>query len=418
MLALVDVNNFYASCERLFDPTLNGRPVVVLSNNDGCAVARSAEAKALGIRMGEPWFKMKDIALKHGIVAKSSNYALYSNMSDRVVSVLRGFSPSLEVYSIDESFLDLSGVNQDLTEYGQQIRGRVAQWTGLPVCVGIAPTKTLAKLANHIAKKWPTYQGVCNLQCLPGEEREGLLGVIEVSEVWGVGRKLTAKLQTMSIHTVAELRDADVATIRSTFGVVLERTVRELRGIPCLEIEEAPADKQQIICSRSFGRPVTDRAEMYEALSHYISRAGEKLRAQGGVARSLAVWLETNPFKDTPQYSRSVTIPLPEPSDDTRQLIRVGLWAMKNMYRPDFEYKKCGCMLGEISAKSQAQQSLFSTGGQRCDKAIAALDAINAKFGRGTMKSAAEGRNKAWTMRREQMSPAYTTEWDGLMVVR
>jgi DNA polymerase V len=284
--------------------------------------------------------------------------------------------------------------------------------------VGIAPTKTLAKLANHIAKTHPQYAGVCNLPQLPGGEQAQLFKELDVSEVWGVGRKLTVRLQRMGIHTVADLQAADVGTIRATFGVVLERTVRELCGIPCLELEELPQDKQQIICSRSFGRPVTERGEMDEALSHYISRACEKLRQQDGMARSLSIWLETNPFKDTPQYSRSVTIPLPAPSDDTRQLIRVGLWAMKNMFKTGFEYKKCGCMLSEITEKKQLQQSLFATGGQKSERAIAAMDAINAKFGRGAMKSAAEGVTKAWGMRRGQMSPEYTTDWDGLMVVR
>lgn len=418
MLALVDCNNFYSSCEKLFDPSLRDKPLVVLSNNDGCAVARSAEAKALGVKMGAPWFKMQDLAKKHGIVAKSSNYTLYADMSDRVVSILRTFAPSLEVYSIDESFLDLSGFNRDLTEYGQQIRARVAHWVGLPVCVGIAPTKTLSKLANHIAKTHPQYAGVCNLPELPGGELAQLFKGLDVGEVWGVGRKISARLQHMGICTVADLQAADVGTIRATFGVVLERTVRELRGIPCLEMEEAPQDKQQIICSRSFGRPVTERVEMDEALSHYISRACEKLRQQDGMARSISIWLETNPFKDTPQYSRSVTIPLPAPSDDTRQLIRVGLWAMKNMFRQGFQYKKCGCMLGEVTPKGQLQQSLFVADGNKSERATAAMDAINAKFGRGAIRSAAEGVTKAWGMRRGQMSPEYTTDWNGLMVVR
>lgn len=418
MLALVDCNNFYASCEKLFDPLLKDVPVVVLSNNDGCAVARSAEAKALGIPMGAPWFKMKDLAKKHGIVAKSSNYSLYADMSDRVVTVLRMYTPNLEVYSIDESFLDLTGFNRDLTAYGQDIRQRVAQWIGLPVCVGIAPTKTLAKLANHIAKKRPGFKGVCNLPALPSAEVDQIFREIEVGEVWGVGRKITARLQAMDIHTVADLRAADAQTIRTKFSVVMERTVRELQGTACMELEEAPPDKQQIISSRSFGRPITCLEEINEALASYISRACEKLRDQDSVAGSLSIWLETNPFKpDTPQYSRSVTIPLPATSDDTRQLIRVGLWAMKNIYRDGFEYKKCGCMLGEIVPKANSQASLFSSS-HTTDKATAVMDSINAKFGRGALKSAAEGVEKSWGMRRGQMSPEYTTNWDDLMTVR
>ena len=418
MLALVDCNNFYASCEKLFDPLLKDRPVVVLSNNDGCAVARSAEAKSLGVPMGAPWFKLKDIAKKHGIVAKSSNYALYADMSDRVVTVLRGYTPNLEVYSIDESFLDLSGFNCDLTNYGQQIRQRVAQWVGLPVCVGIAPTKTLAKLANHIAKKRPSFNGVCNLPSLPSEEVDQIFSEIEVGEVWGVGRKITARLQAMGINTVAELRASDAQTIRTKFSVVMERTVRELQGTPCIELEEAPPDKQQIISSRSFGRPITCLEEINEALASYISRACEKLRDQGGVTGSLSIWLETNPFKpETPQYSRSLTIPLPATSDDTRQLIRVGLWAMKNIYRDGYQYKKCGCMLGEIIPKANTQTSLFESA-HTTDKATAVMDQINAKFGRGAVRSAAEGVERAWSMKRGQMSPEYTTDWSDLMTVR
>lgn len=419
MFALVDCNNFYASCEKLFDPTLRDKPVVVLSNNDGCAIARSAEARALGIKMGEPWFKMRHLVEKHGIVAKSSNYTLYADMSNRVVDVLRGFTPNLEVYSIDESFLDLSGFNRGLTVYGQQIRQRVGQWVGLPVCVGIAPTKTLAKLANHIAKKRPAFAGVCNLPSLPADAVAQIFREIEVGEVWGVGRRIAAKLQAMGIHTVADLRNADVATIRSKFGVVMERTVRELQGVSCIRLDEHSPDKQQIICSRSFGRPITTLQEINEALASYISRASEKLRHQHGAAAALTIWLETNPFKpDTPQYSRSLLIPLPAASDDSLQLIRVGLWGMKRIYRDGFEYKKCGCMLGEISPKANVQGYLFQRSTARSDKAIAALDSINARFGRGTVKSAAEGVSKPWGMRRERMSPAYTTAWDALMVAR
>lgn len=369
--------------------------------------------------MGAPWFKLKDLARQHGIIAKSSNYALYANISDRVVQVLRGFSPTIEVYSIDESFLDLTGFSHiDLTEYGQQMRQRVRQWVGIPVGVGIAPTKTLAKLANHYAKKRERFEGVCNLPSLTHSDQEALFAETPVEEVWGVGRRLTDRLNQMGIQTVLALREADIQLIRKTFGVVLERTVRELRGITCLDLEEDSPDKQQIICSRSFGHPITDLADMNEALASYIGRAAQKLRAQGSVASTLSVWLETNPFKPVPQYSRSVTIPFPAPSDDTLQLTRVGLWAMKRLFREGFEYKKCGCMLGEIHPKGQLQQDLFGSSTPSNSKAIAALDAINAKFGRGAIRSAAEGGSKPWQMRRDMMSPAYTTHWGQLMRVR
>lgn len=418
MFALVDCNNFYASCEKLFDPTLKDRPVVVLSNNDGCAVARSAEAKALGVKMGEPWFKLKELARKHGIVAKSSNYALYADMSDRVVQVLRGYAPLMHVYSIDECFLDMTSLPYDLTEYGQKIKTHILEWVGLPVCVGIAPTMTLAKLANHLAKKRPVFNGVCNLPAMPVAKLEQILTEIEVGEVWGVGQKISARLQAMGVATVAELRACDPVAIRREFSVVMERTVRELQGIPCIELEEAPADKQQIICSRSFGMPICTLEEINEALASYISRACEKLRAQDSVAGSLQVWLHTNHFKpDLPQYSRSVTIPLPTSSNDTSQLIRVGQWAMKRIYRDGYEYKKCGCMLGEIVPSSQVQADLFSPS-PTSSRAVKVMDEINKKFGRGAIRSAAVGTGQAWSMRRENLSPAYTTDWHGLMVVR
>ena len=280
IFALVDCNNFYASCEKLFDPRLAGVPVVVLSNNDGCVVARSAEVKALGIPMGVPWFRIRDQARRHGIVAFSSNYALYADMSNRVVEVLAQFSPDIEVYSIDESFLDVAGFEgTGLAEYGRQIRERVQRWLGLTVCVGIAPTKTLAKLANHCAKKnLAGTAGVCDFTIMPAADLDALLARIDVGEVWGVGRKLTPRLQAMGIGTVRDLRDADAETLRARFSVVLERTLRELRGTSCLALEDVVPDRQQIICSRSFGERVHDLEALQEAVASYLSRAAEKLR--------------------------------------------------------------------------------------------------------------------------------------------
>lgn len=420
MLALVDCNNFYASCEKLFNPAFRDKPLIVLSNNDGCAVSRSAEAKALGIKMAGAWHKMSDFAREHGVVACSSNYPLYANMSDRVVSVLRDYSPSIEVYSIDESFVDLKGFTHlNLTDYGQHMRERIAQWVGLPVCVGIGPTKTLAKLANHIAKKQAQYNGVFNLADHSPNEIEQLFSQIDVGEVWGVGRRIREKLQVMGISTVAALRSADPTAIRRRFSVVLERTVRELQGISCLALEDAPADKQQIISSRSFGRPVTDLSDINEALASYITLACEKLRQQQTIARSIAIWLETNPFNPkAAQYSRSVTLTLPAYSDDTRQFIRVGLHALKQLYREGYEYKKCGCMLSLIMPKLSLQGMLGNNSNGQTERTIAIMDTINRKYGRGTLKSAAEGNNPTWGMLRGNVSPAYTTKWNDLMVVK
>ena len=257
--ALVDVNNFYVSCERVFQPKLQNVPMVVLSNNDGCAVARSNEVKALGVKMGTPWFKMKDLARQHGILAFSSNYTLYGDMSNRVVSILRDFSPDIEVYSIDESFLRVERVAHlygGLSPMGQQIRERISQWTGLPVCVGFGPSKTLAKLANHMAKKNPEFDGVCDLHAMSRLERRQWMSQIEVGEVWGVGRRINTRLAAMGIQTILELRNASPKAIRAQFGVVMERTCEELRGVSCLELEEIAPPKQQIMSSRSFGKPV------------------------------------------------------------------------------------------------------------------------------------------------------------------
>lgn len=339
-IALIDVNNFYVSCERVFNPKLNGKPVVVLSNNDGCAVARSNEVKALGVPMGAPWFKFKDLARQHGIVAMSSNYALYADMSNRVMSILRQFSPDQEVYSIDECFLDLTGfAKRDLIAYGQEIRHRILQWTGLPVCVGMGASKTLAKLANHVAKKRPEWNGVCNFNLLDRHTMDSLLQSIEVGEAWGIGRKLAPKLNELGIHTVLDLKRADTETLRAKFSVVMEKTIRELNGTVCIELEDAPPPKKQILSSRSFGMPVTDRDSLAESITLYMTRAAEKLRRQLSYTGSVYIYIRTIPFRpDDPQYSNGMTIPLPSPTDDTRKLVGVALWALKRLYRPGYRY--------------------------------------------------------------------------------
>ena len=417
VFALVDCNNFYASCEKLFDPKLASKPVVVLSNNDGCVVARSAEVKALGIPMGVPWFKIQKEAKQYGIVAFSSNYALYADMSNRVVEVLGQFTPNLEVYSIDESFIDLSGFNRDLVEYGQAIRQRIQQWLGLAVCVGIAPSKTLAKLANHCAKKGLAGSGgVCDFTTMTESQLSQLFARIDVGEVWGVGRKIETRLADLSITTVLQLREADTELIRSKFSVALERTVRELRGVSCLDLEEVAPDKQQIMCSRSFGQYVYDRDQLEEVVASYVARAAEKLRKQASLAGALMVFIRTNPFNPKePQYQRSVTIPLPEATSDTRVLVMWALKGLKRIYRPGFAYQKAGVMLSELRPKAMAQASLFvDPETDRGQRLMATLDVINQRWGRGTLRSAAEGMEKPWQMRRQRLSPSYTTDWNGL----
>lgn len=419
VFALVDCNNFYASCEKLFDPKLLHVPVVVLSNNDGCVVARSAEVKALGIPMGGPWFKLNDLAKQHGIVAFSSNYELYADMSNRVVEVLSQFSPVMEVYSIDESFLDLSGFpRHSLAAYGGKIRQRVFDWLGLHVCVGIASSKTLAKLANHCAKKnLAGAAGVCDFTTLTAGQIASLFARISVGEVWGVGRKNDARLNEMGIQTVQDLREADCELIRSRFSVVLERTVRELRGESCIALDEATPDKQQIMCSRSFGQYIYSLAELSDAVSTYIGRAAEKLRGQGSLAGSLMVYIRTNPFSEhEPKYHKALTVALPEPTADTRILVRWGVRLLKRIYRPGYAYQKAGVMLGEIRPRSMSQASIFAETGntQRSDQLMAVMDSVNARWGRGTMRVAAEHAEHPWQMKRGHMSPRYTTDWDGL----
>jgi DNA polymerase V len=420
VFALVDCNNFYASCEKLFDPTLKDRPVVVLSNNDGCVVARSAEVKALGIPMGVPWFKIQQEARRHGIVAFSSNYALYADMSNRVVQILSAFSPSIEVYSIDESFLELSGFERfGYYAYGQTIRQQIADWLGLAVCVGIGPTKTLAKLANHCAKKQLAGEsGVCDFTTMTPEDLSRLFAKIEVGEVWGVGRKINEKLAAMGIHTVKQLRDADAETLRNRFSVVLERTVRELRGVSCLDLEAVVPEKQQIMSSRSFGTLVYALDDLEEAVASYVSRAAEKLRSQNSLAGAIQVYIRTNIFKpEAPQYQRAMTVPLPEASADTRVLVSWAIRALRRIYRPGYGYHKAGITLMEIVPRMNQQFSLFVPDGMvhsRDDRLMGTLDAINGRYGRGALRLAAEGVAKGWRMRRGNLSPRYTTEWCGL----
>ena len=420
VFALVDCNNFYASCEKLFDPTLKDRPVVVLSNNDGCVVARSAEVKALGIPMGVPWFKIQQEARRHGIVAFSSNYALYADMSNRVVEILTSFSPSIEVYSIDESFLEFSGFERyGYYAYGQTIRQQIADWLGLAVCVGIGPTKTLAKLANHCAKKQLAGDaGVCDFTTMTPDELSRLFAKIEVGEVWGVGRKINEKLAAMGIHTVKQLRDADAETLRSRFSVVLERTIRELRGLSCLDLEEVVPEKQQIISSRSFGTLVYALDDLEEAVASYVSRAAEKLRSQDSLAGAIQVYIRTNIFKpEAPQYQRAMTVPLPEASADTRVLVGWAIRALRRIYRPGYGYHKAGITLMEIVPRMNQQFSLFVPAGMvhsRNDRLMDTLDAINGRYGRGALRLAAEGVAKGWQMRRGNLSPRYTTEWGGV----
>lgn len=421
LVALVDVNNFFVSCERVFDPRLQGKPVVVLSSNDGCAVARSNEVKALGVKMGTPWFQMQNVARRHGIVARSSNFTLYGDMSDRVVAVLREFSPEVEVYSIDESFIGIDGFDKiwgTPTAMGQAMRQRLLQWTGLPACVGIATSKTLAKLANHIAKTLPEFGGVCDFAAMREYEIEALLANIDVGEVWGIGRKTAESLRRLRIETVGRLRCMPVTQLRARFGVVMERIVSELQGIPCLGLEEVETPRQQIIASRSFGTAVMAFTEISAAVSTFVARACERLRRQESICGAVHVHVATSRFIE-PHYANGVTVPLSAPSDDTRALTGAALAGLQRIFRAGYGYKKAGVVLMDLSAENSRQHELFddASKGVQSSQVMAALDAVNALYGRDTLRLASAGTQFSWTPRLANCSPRYTTDWNGLPTV-
>jgi len=426
-IALVDGNNFYVSCQRVFDPKLEGRPVVVLSNNDGCVVARSQEARALKIPMGAPWFQIEGLARRHGILALSSNYTLYADMSSRMMRILGGFSPRQEIYSIDECFLDLTGFQRlGLTDYGQRMRRTVKQQIGIPVCVGIGASKTLAKLANHCAKKRPIYEGVCDFTAMTPAVLAPLLGEIAVGEVWGIGGRLAERLQAIGVRTVLDLQRCSPMRLRAArFSVVVERTVLELNGASCLELEGCAPPKKQIMTSRSFGAPVTSLAELTQAVIAYTTRAGEKLRRQGAVAGQIQVSIHTNPFqKGEPQYSQAVALALPSPSSDTRVLIKLALAGLQRIYRPGFRYQKAGILLDGLQPAQGRQRSLFEDvqGGQRGERLMAVLDRVNQRMGSGTLRLLGEGPGTdpppRWKTKAARLTPCYTTRLADLAVAK
>ncbi len=421
VFALVDGNNFYVSCERIFNPRLEGKPVVVLSNNDGCIVARSQEARALGIRMGAPFFEAKHLIRSHGLVWLSSNYTLYGDISARLMALLGEFVPHQEIYSIDECFLDLTGIPNDLVAYAQKMRKRIKQYLGLPTCVGIGHSKTLAKLANHIAKKRLHYHGVFSWLHCNRLEADALMADIDIGEVWGVGRRLKIKLEQCGIQSVCDLKYAPTSLIRKRFGVVLERTVHELNGISCLDLEDAEdhqtVRKHQIISSKSFGKPVYQLDELRQAVVSYVTRAAEKLRQQGSWCSHLLVYLRTNPFTPHhPQYAKSITIPLLVGTDDTRVLAKYVSAGIERIYRPGFAYKKAGVMLLGLRPAGQDLGDLFCNPPQRerSSQLMQVMDRLNQEYGSNTLRLAAAGLRPQWTMRSSQRSPNYTTAWHEL----
>ncbi|CBG88014.1 Y-family DNA polymerase [Citrobacter rodentium] len=421
MFALCDVNNFYTSCETVFRPDLKGKPVIVLSNNDGCVISRSAEAQPF-VKMGEPYFKLKDRLKHHGVVCFSSNYELYADMSERVMSTIEALTPRCERYSIDEIFCDLTGVRncRDLTEFGREIRATVLQHTHLTVGVGIAPTKTLAKLANHAAKRWQRQTGgVVDLS--DSDRQRKLMAALPVEEVWGIGRRLTKRLNSMGIETVLQLAETDIRFIRKHFTVVLERTVRELRGEACLELDEFAPTKQEIICSRSFGDCVTEYEEMRQAICSYAARAAEKLRSEHQFSRFISAFVKTSPYAlHRPYYSNSASIKLLTPTQDSRDIINAASRCLEAIWKEGHRYQKAGVMLGDFYSQGVAQLNLFDDNAPHAgsDKLMNVLDRLNAEGGRGTLYFAGQGIQQQWQMKREMLSPRYTTRYADLLTVK
>jgi DNA polymerase V len=418
IFALVDCNNFYVSCERVFDPGLESKPVVVLSNNDGCVVSRSNEAKQLGIKMGVAFFEIKDEADKNGVEALSSNYTLYADMSRRVMETLYCFTPDIEVYSIDEAFLNLAGMRDELTEYGRKIRETVKKWTGIPVSIGIAETKTLAKIANRIAKRSAETNGVFELRSKADIEKA--IAHTKVEHIWGVGIKTCIKLKKAGIKTAIELRDADIDWIRRRFGVVGVRTVYELRGMCCYELEDEPPAKKGITVSRIFGRNVETIEELKEAVASYVAKAGEKLREEKSAAGAMTVYVMTSRFVKKPKrYFNSHTVRFPAATSYTPELIAYAMKCIERLYRKGFLYNKAGIILGELVPQNRIQANMLDEiDRQKAMKLMKAVDAVNARLPDAPLIWAAEGIEQPWRTKFKKRSKKYTTNWDELAEVQ
>lgn len=416
VFGLIDCNSFYASCERVFRPDLAKVPIVVLSNNDGCVIARSYDAKPY-VKMGEPYFQIKHKLKQHGIIPFSSNYALYGDMSERVMTLIESMVPSVEVYSIDEAFVDLTGIT-DLDGLGRQIRSQVLRCAGIPVGVGIAHTKTLAKLANHTAKRLQAQTGgVVNI-CDP-TKRDWVLRNTDVSEVWGIGRRMKAHLDTMGIKSAMDLAKADPWTLRKNFSVVIEKTARELAGTPCLELDDPEPPKQEICCSRMFGTRLTELAPIKEAVATYMMRASEKLRAQNSLCKKVRVSIRTGMFNpEEAKYANGVVIDMPYPTDDVRLLTKAAVDALDRVYRPGFKYSKAEVLLMSLCQPGEYTDDLFAASQPtESTKVMAVLDQINERWGRGTLRAASVPSSPVWAMRREMMSQSYTTRLDQLWTI-
>lgn len=418
MFGLIDCNNFYASCERVFQPSLNGKAIVVLSNNDGCVIARSTEAKALSIPMGEPAYKLKELIESNRVTVFSSNYVLYGDMSHRVMTTIGSFVPEMEVYSIDEAFLYLNGFeNIDLNELGRRLTRTVIKNTGIPVSLGIAPTKTLAKVANKFAKKYKNYQGVCIIDT--DEKREKALKLTNIGDVWGIGRQYAKKLEYHSVNTAWDFTQRSKAWVRQHMGVVGERTWLELRGTPCIETE-SPKSKKTICTSRSFGEKLTTIEPISEAVANFAAACAEKLRHQQSTAAVVMVFIHTNPFAtNQPQYANQVVLQLPVSTNDSAEIIEYAIRGLKSIFKEGYRYKKAGVIVSEITPERPLQTDLFDTRDRtKYKKVMDVMDKLNASYGRQKVKIAAQGFDRKWKLKNEKLSPCYTTNLKDILIVK
>ncbi len=420
-----DVNSAYASMERVFNPKLRDKPVCILSNNDGCIVALTKDAKALGIKRGTPYFKVRDLCEKHGVAVLSSNYELYDAMSSRFHKIVAGFGPVHEAYSIDEAFLDLTGVEtESFTELGRALKARLWKWIGLPVCVGIAPTKTLAKLCDHFAKTYPVYGGVVNWFDLSPERRKKALSITPIGEVWGIGRKTEEKLLREGIENVWQFSQADVFTLRRRYGVVLERTLREIQGVSCLPVESVPKPKEQILRSRSFSHATNDRSVLLSSVSTHMTEVARQLRREKAEAKKAGVFFLTSPFKENePWHAAEPVTELTLPTSDTMRLVEVACRLVEAHWRPGFRYCKAGAFVTDLIPEGSCSVtgSLFDLPDEERDAArrrlMECLDDLTRRFGKGAWKIGSSGLADGWQMKRDRLTPAYLTRWADIMTV-
>ena len=415
-IAIVDCNNFYASCERVFNPRLNNKPVIVLSNNDGCVIARSQEVKDLGIPMGIPVFKIKHLVEIHDIQIFSSNFALYGDISNRIMNIIRSGNSDMEVYSIDEAFVTINPRYTDPIDYATKLRNKIYQWTGIPVSIGIGKTKTLAKVANHLSKRGVGKDNVC---LIDSKNDQDLLQKVKVHDIWGIGRRKQKFLKINGIYNAYDLKQANPEWIQKHMTIISRHTVDELNGRKKIELEREFATKKSISTSRSFSRMISDLNTLRNAISSHASRSAEKLRSQNSFVNSIGVYLCTNRFRaDLPQYRRYINVQLPVALNDTSGIINAALEGLYAIYKSGYEYKKCGVVLNDLVQANEVQQSLFYNRRDKDERISASIDQINQAFGSDTIRYAVQGENKSWSIKREKLSPSYTTNWNEFLTLK